>query len=81
MQRLEKIAEENAEYSQRVKSRFVYSNIVWIDKEEEFSEYDYYDDDSYYDYDYSYDSDYDGEEAEETTIPAKQVTIDNVKRA
>ena len=69
MQRLDRIAEENAEYSQRVKSRFVHSNIVGVDREEEYSEYDYYD------YDYSYDSDYDGEEVEESYIPAKQVTM------
>lgn len=75
MQRLDRIAEENAEYSQRVKSRFVHSNIVGVDREEEYSEYDYYDEDSYYDYDYSYDSEYDGEEAEESYIPAKQVTM------
>lgn len=81
MQRLERIAEENAEYSQRVKSCFVYSNIVGIDKEEELSEYDDYDDDSYYDYDYSYDSEVDGEEVEEATISTEQVTMGSAKRS
>ena len=59
LKQLERIAKENAEYSQRMRSRFVHSNIVGVDIEENDSdEYSYeYESGSSYSYDYEYEED------------------------